>query len=49
MGYTDIFKLPVNLEKLENCLRGYLVNIEQVGDDEIYGTWFMTVKFIMMF
>ena len=39
MGYIDIVKLPVNLENLENCLRGYLVNIEQVGDDEIYGTW----------
>ena len=30
MGYTDVVKLPVNLEKLENCLSGYLVDIEQM-------------------
>lgn len=39
MGYTDVMKLPVNLEKLENCLSGYLVDMEQMFDDEICGTW----------
>lgn len=38
MGYTDM-KLPVDLKKIQDNLKNYLVDIEKIGTSTVSGTW----------
>lgn len=38
MGYTDM-KLPVDLKKIQDNLKNYLVDIEKIGTSMVSGTW----------
>ena len=39
MGYTDVMKLPVNLEAIQEELRHEIATIEKTGDDTFSGNW----------
>lgn len=39
MVYTDVVKLPVNLEAIQEELRHEIANIEKTGNDTFSGNW----------